>query len=265
MSNERMKIGMWMLAAVAAGFAAGCPQVRHVKLPESTFRKQETSTGRDYWMYVPSRYTRERSWPLVVTLHGTYGYDWAWEQAKEWDSLAEEQGFLVVAPRLKSVQGVLPVASSIRRGQLEEDDETILAVIDEVCAQYNVDRKAILLTGFSAGGFPLWNTGLRHPERFSMLIGRSANCDLSLVRDIPFTDVTRKLPMAIYWGKDDLKPIRDNGWDMFRFLRVDRQCYKAVQKKIAGGHWRKPDVAYEFWRPYMPEAYRPAPKKKALP
>lgn len=255
----RKPIATWAMAwamGVAATMTTGCPQVQHGGLPTKTFKQVEASTGRAYYMYVPSYYHAGHQWPVVVTLHGTYGYDWASEQAKEWDSIAEKCGFIVVAPELKSVQGILPVPRDTRRAQLEGDDQAILAILDEVCSSYSVDKKAVLLTGFSAGGFPLWNTGLKHPERFCMLISRSCNLDMELIRTISFTDVTRKLPMKIYWGKDDVQLIRDQGWEMMEFLRRQRQCYGVTQKKVAGGHFRSPDQAYGFWQEHLPAQYR---------
>lgn len=246
---------VWAMGA-AMTMTAGCPQVQHAALPTKTFKQVEASTGRSYYMYVPSYYHAGHKWPLVVTLHGTYGYDWASEQAKEWDSIAEKCGFIVVAPALESVQGILPVPRDTRRSQLEADDQAILAIMDEVCSTYSVDKKAVLLTGFSAGGFPLWNTGLKHPERFCMLISRNCNLDMDLIRTISFTDVTRKLPMKIYWGKDDVKLIQDQGWQMMEFLRRQRQCYSVTHQKIAGGHFRKPDQAYAFWQEHLPAKYR---------
>ncbi|MCY2927172.1 MAG: alpha/beta hydrolase-fold protein [Planctomycetota bacterium] len=246
---------LWGIMAAAA-MTAGCPQVRHGALPSKTFKVTESSTGRGYYMYVPSYYHAGTQWPLVVTLHGTYGYDWASEQAKEWDSIAEKCGFIVVAPELKSVQGILPVPRDTRRAQLEADDQAILTILDEVCGNYSVDKKAVLLTGFSAGGFPLWNTGLKHPERFCMLISRNCNLDMELVRSISFTDVTRKLPMKIYWGKDDVDLIRKQGWEMLQFLRLQRQCYEVTHKKVAGGHFRSPDQAYSFWQEHLPTKYQ---------
>ncbi|MCY2928691.1 MAG: alpha/beta hydrolase-fold protein [Planctomycetota bacterium] len=246
----------YAILGVMVGATAGCPQVPHAALPSKVFKRTEASTGRSYWMYVPSTYRAGRPWPLLVTLHRTYGYDWAVEQAKEWDSVAEKSGFIVVAPALDSVQGILPVPRETRRAQLAADDQAILAILDEVCSAYTIDPKAVLLTGFSAGGFPLWNTGLRHPERFCMLISRNCNLDMSLIREIPFTDATRKLPAKIYWGKDDVKLIKDEGWEMLEFMRRQRQCYQVTYKKIAGGHFRNPERAYEFWQEHLPEQYR---------
>lgn len=243
----------------------GCPLPWHPDTPIDSFKKVEPTMNRPYWMYVPSNYHKGRKWPLVVTLHGTFGYDWAHRQADEWKYLAETHGFLVAAPAMKSVQGILPVVPALWYKDLEADDRMILAVIDKVCRDYNVDEKAILLTGFSAGGYPLWNTGLRHPERFNMLIARFCNSDTDLFRRIRFTEAARNLPVMIFWGKDDVLPIKGQGWQALRFLRLERRCFKVEYRKISGGHFRKPEVAYKFWLKYLPKQYHPEPGAKIMP
>ena len=55
----------------AGAMTAGCPQVQHAPLPSKTFKLTESSTGRSYYMYVPSYYHAGHRWPLVVTLQGT--------------------------------------------------------------------------------------------------------------------------------------------------------------------------------------------------
>ena len=79
-------------------------------------------------------------------------------------------------------------------------------VLEEVSAKYNVDRKTVLLTGFSAGGFPMFYTGLRHPELFGMLVAMSCNSSDELFDAIPLTPEARRLqvihmPVVAFWGR----------------------------------------------------------------
>lgn len=253
-----------LLACMA--LLAGCPLPPHPDTPVSYLKKTEPITDTTYYLYVPSYYSADRDWPLVITLHGTYGWDGAWAQVKEWKHVAETHGFLVAAPRLGSVQGILPV-SSLARSQwmrdLEADDKAILAVLDDVRAKYRVDagdartgrRPAVLLTGFSAGGYPLYYTGLRHPEKFNMLIARACNSHLALMEPVQVTEALRKTPITIFWGKDDLKAIDDQSWQAFGWLRTHR-CFETKAKKLQGGHLRRPETAYGMWAPYLPAGMR---------
>jgi len=208
-----------------------------------------------YRLYVPTSYTDDRQWPLVVTLHGTYLWDGPVRQISEWGALAEEHQFIVVAPHLRSVQGVLPVPQQWWFDDLAKDERAVMAIIDEVCRNYRVDRNVIMLTGFSAGGYPLYYIGLRNPQRFQMLIARACNSSIRLFERIKLTDAARNLPIVIFWGKEDLAPIQKQSWQAFRWLRRHR-FYRAERHEIRGGHLRRPEVAYRFWRKSLPPRYR---------
>jgi poly(3-hydroxybutyrate) depolymerase len=244
-----------ILLLMLVPMVAGCPVTQPQHTPVPATREEVQSVGAKYWLYVPSYYTRDRQWPLVITLHGTYGWDGPLRQIDEWKYLAEQEGLIVAAPDLQSAQGILPVLRSMWVKDLSTDEKTILAVIDELAERYQADPSCVLLTGFSAGGFAMYYTGLRNPQRFSMLIARDCNSSLTMLGTIEITDAARKLPVMIFWGKDDLKQIQDQSWEAFRYLR-QRRCFQVQHKEISGGHLRRPELAYRFWRPHLPQAYR---------
>jgi len=249
---------------VLALLLAGCPVTQRPAPGKiRTFRTPGKETGdvsATYSIYVPTWYTDQTDWPLVVTLHGTYGWDGRRRQVQEWAYLAEERGLIVIAPALKSVQGILrpdlmPGLGGRWHKDLEADDQIILAAIDDVSRRYPIDSGSIVLTGFSAGGFPLYHTGLRYPERFQMLIARACNSSYDLFDRITLTDRARQLPIFIFWGKDDLKPIQDQSWQAFRYLR-ERRCYGTKMKEVRGGHLRRPEIAYAQWSELLADRHR---------
>lgn len=240
-----------------SGFVAGCPLVppetRHPHIDV-----QEPVTGAQYWLYAPSYYSSDRDWPLVVTLHGTEPWDGRTRQVMEWKDTAERQGLIVIAPALASTQGPVPVIPSVWRVDKEalaRDERVILACIDHVGQTHRIDAGSVLLTGFSSGGFPLYYIGLRNPARFSMLIARDCNSTMDILRSAPVTDEVRKLPIVIFWGRDDLETIRAQSWEAFRYLR-ENGCWGTQRKEIAGGHLRRPDIAYQVWSPRLPKRHR---------
>ncbi|MDY6912855.1 MAG: alpha/beta hydrolase-fold protein [Planctomycetota bacterium] len=247
-----MRYLLFILPMVA--FMAGCPVTQSQDTPVSAMHLTETQTGGKYWLYVPSYYDKERDWPLVVTLHGTYGWDGAKRQVNEWKYLAEQRGLIVASPQLRSVQGILPVIKGLWFEDLKKDERMILSVVDDVSREYNVKPGLVLLTGFSAGGYPLYYTGLRNPKRFDMLIARGCNSSLDLFEKVELTDAARDLSVLIFWGKHDLKSIRNQGWQAFRYLR-EHQCFRVRRKEIRGGHLRRPDVAYQQWRRRLPKRH----------
>jgi poly(3-hydroxybutyrate) depolymerase len=234
---------------------AGCPVTQPQQTPVPALRQEIKATGTKYWLYVPSYHRADRDWPLVITLHGTYGWDGPRRQIDEWKYLAEQRGLIVAAPDLQSAQGILPVVRSAWYKDLAADEKSILALIDELVARYRVDPHAVLLTGFSAGGYVMYDTGLRNPQRFDMLISRACNSDLELLERVELTDAARELPVMIFCGKDDLKKIQDQSWAAYRYLREHR-CFQTRHMEIKGGHLRRPELAYRIWQERLPAKYR---------
>jgi len=245
-----------VVLVMLAGTQVGCwfdpPETTHPHIDVT-----EPITKARYWRYVPSNYSQDRDWPLVVTLHGTNPWDGRTRQMLEWKDTAERQGLIVVAPQLRSTQGPVPVIPSVwyaRQKHLQRDERAILAVIDHVVRNYRVDEQSILLTGFSSGGFPLYYVGLRHPEKFSMLIARDCNSTKAVFEGVELTDAARKLPIAVFWGKDDLATIRQQSWEAFRYLR-EHGCENTTRKVIRGGHLRRPDIAWRLWSQHLPKRH----------
>ncbi len=235
-----------LLLVLPAALTAGCPVTQSQDTPVPAIRRSAEAGGGDYWLYVPSNYDAGQSWPLVVTLHGTHGWDSSRAQIAEWKALAEAEGFIVAAPQLKSVQGILPVVRSLWYADLERDERVILSIVDELSAEYSIDPGEVLLTGFSAGGYPFYYTGLRNPDRFDMLIARACNSSIEIFERVELTDAARELPILIFWGKDDLPPLREQSWEAFRYLR-QRGFDRAEMDEIKGGHLRRPEIAWREW------------------
>ncbi len=238
------------------GLLAGCPVMS--PSPEGKIQHLKFENGSKYSVYVPTWYTPKEKWPLVISLHGTFGYDDQRRQAKEVAFLADEYGFIVAAPGLRSVQGILPVKRSLWRKDLQRDREKVLELIDLLASQYSIDRTHVLLTGFSAGGFVMWDAGVRHPDRFQMLIGRSVNFSVNIMEDIEATPEARNMPILIFWGRDD--PASGMGWDAYEYLR-SHGFFSTERRKIEGGHWRHPRICTEAWRERWSHEHLTRPKR----
>lgn len=233
---------------------AGCPVTQSQDTPVDPLR-QRAAGGERYWLYVPSYYTSDRAWPLVVTLHGMHGFDTANAQIREWRALAEQHGFVVVSPSLESPSGFLSLSRSLRRGALEDDEEAVLAVLADIRRQYRIDDRAVLLTGFSSGGYPMYFIGLRHPDQFTAMAARAANVDVETLDGIELTDAARRMPAVIIHGEDDFELIREHSWAAFRWLR-QHGLRDTGREEVPGGHLRQPRAAWEWWRQHLPREYR---------
>jgi len=260
-SSRRQRRTLSFAAALAtlALTQAGCPVWQDQDTPVEAFGCSEPTLGAVYRMYVPSDYEPSRPWPLVVTLHGTHGFDSAKAQVREWKALAEEKGFIVIAPELSSSQGILPVVRSLRLKALQTDEARVSACLADAKRRYRIDERTVMITGFSAGGYPLYYIGLRNPQQFTTLVARSCNCDMEIVKSIPISDQTRKMAMLIFFSKtginpisSSLNPIARQSWAVFRYLR-ENKCFKVKIDAVSGGHHRRPDVAFRFWSEHWPK------------
>ncbi len=105
-----------------------------------------------YTCYVPECYRAERSWPVLLTLHGGSGNDedflWTWLK------YAKSRGYLLVS------------AKSFGPTWFPWDAPSLMFILDEIQARYHVAPDRILLTGLSDGGSFSYEVGFAWPERF---------------------------------------------------------------------------------------------------
>jgi len=131
-------------------------------------------SGQGYRILVPKSYTRSKKTPLVVFLHGRdpnfrpFHPDLTWET---FEPMAERDGVIFVRPHGRGNLGY--------RGPGADD---VLRVIEHVCADYNIDRERIMLTGQSMGGGGTWHLATRYPGRFAAIAPVYGPADRSVSR-----------------------------------------------------------------------------------
>lgn len=250
-----------LLPAVAC-VCTGCPVFQNQDTPVSHIRKTEATCNAEYCLYVPSNYNPDQPMPLIVTLHGTHGFDSATDQVNEWKSLAEAHGFIVLAPQLVSPQGILPVAPEVRRRDVATDEARILAMVKEVRGQYNIAADSIGLTGFSGAGYALYPAGLAHPDLFAAVVARECSFDMDLLKDFSGPEAGKKMPILIFCGKTSinpgtsrLNPIIAQSHQVQAWLL--EHGYKKVEFRMTeGGHYRRPEMAFEYFKKTLPQFKR---------
>jgi poly(3-hydroxybutyrate) depolymerase len=203
----------------------------------------DPTTGREYYIYVPSTYRPDNPAPLIITCHGTPPYDIAEHHIREWKMLGERNGCIVLAPKLVATDGIFGNGPLV--GMLS-DERYILSLISQVSYRYNIDRANILITGFSGGGFPTYWVGLRHPDVFSCVIAR--NCNFSEHNlDGWFPPEAAGTPIMVYFGENDPVAIRIQSENAVKYLR-GRGLNVTARVLPGTGHVRRPEVAMDFFR-----------------
>ena len=113
-----------------------------------------TSAGqtREYILYVPNSYDRAKPTPLVISMHGAANWPSFQMNLTQWNTLADEHGFIVVYP---AGEGGGPKTWHLggRRTPSRMPDVVFISeLIDTLEASYNIDPARIYANGLSNGG-----------------------------------------------------------------------------------------------------------------
>lgn len=143
-------------------------------------------------LYVPEYYTPDRSWPLVVALHGGSGngrgFLWSWLAD------ARARGAIVLAPT--AVDGTWALMGD------DADTPNIARMLDMLQSRYHIDASRRLLTGMSDGGTFCHVSGLRADSPFTHLAPVAATFH-PLMAQFADADRLRDLPIQLVHGRLD--------------------------------------------------------------
>lgn len=145
-----------------------------------------------FWLYVPEHYSPDRSWPLVMALHGGSGtgrqFLWSWLRD------ARSRDAILVAPT--SVQGTWALTGP------DVDTPNMLRILAFVRSGWSVDPARLLLTGMSDGGTFTYVSGLEAGSPFTHLAPVSAAFH-PLLAQVVDAERMRGLPIHIVHGALD--------------------------------------------------------------
>jgi len=135
-----------------------------------TFKSKIDDTFQPVLVKVPDDYTKKKSWPLLVVLHG----------------LGDGP---IVVPSIDSMVQIGPFArgDTWYKGIGEQDVFECIELAKQI---FNVDPDRIYLAGFSMGGGGTFELGLKHPDIWAACVpvcGTMGNPDLvSNAKNLPF-------------------------------------------------------------------------------
>jgi phospholipase/carboxylesterase len=143
-------------------------------------------------LYVPEYYTPDRSWPLVMALHGGNGngrgFLWRWLRD------ARSLGAILVAPTALGSTWALMGEGA--------DTANLARILDSVRSRFNIDPRRLLLTGMSDGGTFSYVTGLEPASPFTHLAPVAATFH-PLMAEMADAERLRGLPIHIVHGALD--------------------------------------------------------------
>jgi poly(3-hydroxybutyrate) depolymerase len=176
--------GLAQSSAPAAAPAASSPDAA----PSTTDRIQVRSytfqeaggIPMEYQLYVPTSYDPAVPHPLIVLLHGLGSNPGQVIRYQGLTDLAEERGYIVVAPmgyNSRGWYGSRGTGRSSERGDAANDPENlgelsetdVMNVLEITRGELNVDPSRIYLAGHSMGGGGTWHIAIKYPDLWAAL------------------------------------------------------------------------------------------------
>ncbi len=158
---------------------------------QSAQQKMKTTIQAEinYLMFLPKDYVKSgKPSPMIVFLHGSGERGTDLEKVKAWGppAIVEKNPdfpFIVVSPQCPQGQWW--------------NTYLLKGMIDDVLANYNVDKSRVYLTGLSMGGFGAWELAMTFPGYFAAIAPICGGGNPLLVSKLKNT------PVWVFHGKKD--------------------------------------------------------------
>lgn len=193
-----------LIELVEAAEAGGLELSHRAGVIRRAFRSVQDGSLQPYTLKTPEGYDLDRTYPLIVFLHGSGVTD---ERAARTSArLFEGVPFIQVFPYARGVSHYYGTS---------ESQTDIREVIEDVFANYPVDPERVVLTGFSMGGYGVYRTHLEQPDLFRALAVFSgsprAPWPLRFKRNASYPNVSRRrhrgrftdVPLFVFHGLQD--------------------------------------------------------------
>ena len=146
-----------------------------------------------YAVSVPDGYRSSTPAPLVIVLHPGgqrtryYGGDFMRR---------------VVEPALRQLQAIMIAPDCSGRDWADAScEQPVLTLIDRATRSYNVDRKRVLVVGYSMGGRGTWHMAATRPQLFTAAIPMAAS-----TRGMTIDQLGRQPTYVIHSREDEVVP-----------------------------------------------------------
>jgi predicted peptidase len=158
-------------------------------------------TAMRYSLLIPQGYNGETRTPMVLALH--YGG----VVTPFYGAPLLEQ---LIGPALSDTGAIIVAPDNDGTGWDNVASETrVMALLTHLFAQYPIDRRRLIVTGYSLGGIGSWYYAARHPTLFPAAIPISGRAPTDL------SDIDWRMPLYVIHGdKDDVFPVDQTRQDV---------------------------------------------------
>jgi predicted peptidase len=187
------------------------PVKETARAKDTGFLNRVVEVGKEkyrYQVYVPADWSKSRTWPVVLFLHG------AGERGQ--DGLVQtEVGIGTAIRRHPDRFPCIVVMPQCRTGAWWTEpamEQQALKALDQAIKEFKGDNRRVYLTGLSMGGFGTWSIASKYPARFAALapicggVRPPARLRTAELPEDPYTPVAEKvasIPIWIFHGGAD--------------------------------------------------------------
>lgn len=177
----------------------------------------------DFWAYVPEDYNPDFRYGLMVWLHPG-GDTMEAAMAKDWQTLCDERGIILLAPKAKQIGG-----------WSENEGDFIKDVTDQFLEKYSIDRSRVVLHGFGESGQFAYQLAFKHRKLYRGV------CAIAAPMLVQPPDNEPDLRFQFYMLSGDADPLHRLVAATVAGLRGMK--YPVVHKTIEGGEHKYPGAS----------------------
>lgn len=208
---------------------------------------------RDYLLHVPASLPADEEVPLVLVLHGAYGWGDQIARATDFSRKADREGFIVAYPeghsRLPRLWQFWNATYCCYDAMAGPDDVAFLdALITRLLEEHPIDASRVYLAGFSNGGMLASLYAAQHTDRIAAL----ATVSSTIGAELPGGEVVRIPQPAASLPVFALHGLRDRGvpWDGSASLRAPEWAPISLNESLdfwMGNNGIEGEPAEESW------------------
>ena len=205
-------------------------------------------TTRQYLEYVPESYDASTPTPVVFIFHGLGGNMYEVRENADFDRIADAHGWITVAPQAlpdtfsamdttltmnawHSGVSAIVDGDTIVASEGRDDTGLMMAILDSLASQYNIDTNNIFCTGVSMGGFMSNRMAIEHGDRIKAI---ASVCGTIGNEIVSYTPVGHVSAMHVHGTADSIVTYDDGNFQYGLTVNVGLGAEATV----------------EFWRNY---------------